>query len=108
MGRGASLQAVPNNNYRLRRVMEILVQTGRPLKQLDLDITAQLDYDFRCFFLNRPRVQLFRRIDQRCCDMLAGGLLQVAHPQELTGGFAGHGLVSFRIWQYAMVHAGQT
>ena len=63
--------------------MEILVQTGTPLKQLDLDVNAQLDYDFRCFFLNRPRVQLFRRIDQRCCDMLAGGLLQVgrADPQ---------------------------
>ena len=65
--------------------MEILVQTGTPLKQLDLDVNAQLDYDFRCFFLNRPRVQLFRRIDQRCCDMLAGGLLQVgcADPQAV-------------------------
>ena len=58
------------------------MQTGTPLKQLDLDITAQLEYDFRCFFLNRPRVQLFRRIDQRCCDMLAGGLLQVRSPQS--------------------------
>ena len=58
------------------------MQTGTPLKQLDLDITAQLEYDFRCFFLNRPRVHLFRRIDQRCCDMLAGGLLQVTSPQS--------------------------
>ena len=74
---GASLQAVPNNDYRLRRVLEILVQTGRPLKELDLDMGATLDYDFRCFFLNRPRVQLFRRIDARCCAMAAGGLLQV-------------------------------
>lgn len=71
------LAEVPNNYYRLRRVVEILmVSGGTPLAALDLDIAAPLAYDFRCFFLDRPRTQLYRRIDERCEAMLQGGMLQ--------------------------------
>ena len=31
----------------------------------------------RCFFLDRPRTQLFERIDLRVEQMVAGGLLEV-------------------------------
>ncbi|KAK9915049.1 hypothetical protein WJX75_004116 [Coccomyxa subellipsoidea] len=72
------LREVPGNYYRLNRVLEILLATGRPLAELDLDVGAPLDYDFRCFFLNRPRVELYRRIDARCEEMVVGGLLQEA------------------------------
>jgi tRNA A37 N6-isopentenylltransferase MiaA len=71
------LKDVPGNYYRLNRILEILLITGRPLSELDLDVTAPLDYDFRCYFLNRDRVDLYRRIDARCEEMVAGGLLQV-------------------------------
>ena len=82
--RGAGrLREVPGNYYRLNRVLEILLASGRPLAELDLDTGAPLDYDFRCFFLNRPRIDLYRRIDARCEEMVVGGLLQVGsskHP----------------------------
>ena len=68
---------MPGNWYRLNRVLEILVSTGRPLGELNLDVDAPLDYDFRCFFLNRSRLELYRRIDARVEAMVCGGLLQV-------------------------------
>lgn len=69
---------MPNNRYRMRRVVEILMMSGGvPLAELDLDMAAPLAYDFRCFFLDRPRTQLYRRIDERCESMLQGGMLQV-------------------------------
>lgn len=37
---------------------------------------ADLDFDFRCFFLSAPRMELYERIDSRCEEMVAGGLLQ--------------------------------
>ena len=68
---------MPGNWYRLNRVLEILLSTGRPLGELNLDVEAPLDYDFRCFFLNRSRLELYRRIDARVEAMVCGGLLQV-------------------------------
>lgn len=70
------LKTVPNNYYRLLRVLEILLATGRPRSDLNLDTAAPLTYDFRCFFLDRPRAELYRRIDVRCEEMLRDGLLQ--------------------------------
>lgn len=77
------LKEVPGNYYRLNRVLEIVLATRRPLAELDLDTEAPLDYNFRCFFLNRPRVELYRRIDARCEEMVMSGLLQVAFPPAL-------------------------
>ena len=71
------LSTVPNNYYRMLRVLEILKATGQPRSQLNLDTSMPLEYDFRCFFLDRPRISLYRRIDLRCEQMLQGGLLQV-------------------------------
>ncbi len=45
--------------------------------ELDLDEGRPRDYDFRCFFLHRPRAQLYARIDQRVEQMVQAGLLQV-------------------------------
>ena len=36
------------------------------------NIETDLDYDFLCFFLSSPRVDLYRSIDFRCEDMLSG------------------------------------
>ncbi|WIA19790.1 hypothetical protein OEZ85_005701 [Tetradesmus obliquus] len=68
-----------NNWYRLQRVLQILVQNGgKPLSEMDVDITKPLDYDFRCFFLTRPRLKLYDRIAYRVEEMVAGGLLDEA------------------------------
>lgn len=79
-GSAERMRACPNNWYRLRRAVEVVRATGRPMEDAAIDASADLDYDFRCFFLHRPRVDLFRRIDRRCEEMVAGGLLE-----ECTG-----------------------
>nr|VDD19994.1 unnamed protein product [Brassica oleracea] len=91
-----------NDWYRLRRSLEILKSTGSPPSSFPVpydsfrenlnshdanndfdensssaDISVQkietdLDYDFLCFFLSSPRVDLYRSIDFRCEDMLSG------------------------------------
>jgi tRNA dimethylallyltransferase len=38
----------------------------------------EFDYDFRCYFLFGPRRELYRRIDERCEQMVVGGLLEEA------------------------------
>ena len=53
--------------------------THAPLCTTELDLDAQrpTDYDCRCFFLHRPRAELYRRIDGRVEEMMASGLLTV-------------------------------
>lgn len=35
--------------------------------------SKELDYEFICFFLSGPRLNLYRSIDFRCEDMISGG-----------------------------------
>ncbi|GLT25287.1 hypothetical protein SLA2020_004250 [Shorea laevis] len=98
-----------NNWYRLRRSLEIIKSTGSPpsafhipydsfKQQFDSSetndshnlnpshdvpkqVTAkELDYEFICFFLSSPRLDLYRLIDLRCEEMLTGtdGILSEA------------------------------
>ncbi|KAL3684672.1 hypothetical protein R1sor_002694 [Riccia sorocarpa] len=97
-----------NDWYRLRRSLEILKISGRPQSSFPLPwVTAkessadvetdsgepplkprqipgtdgsELDYDFQCYFMYLKRVDLYRRIDQRCEEMLTDpeGLLREA------------------------------
>jgi tRNA dimethylallyltransferase len=44
----ARIRAERNNWYRLQRVLQILIiNGGKPLSQLDIDTTKELDFDFR-------------------------------------------------------------
>ncbi|GAQ78117.1 isopentenyltransferase [Klebsormidium nitens] len=45
----------------------------------------ELDYDFRCYFLFGPRRELYRKIDERCEQMVKGGLLEEASQLLDTG-----------------------
>ncbi|KAK1297516.1 tRNA dimethylallyltransferase 9 [Acorus calamus] len=79
-----------NDWYRLRRSLEIIRATGAPPSAIEVpydsfrDRTAEpskeLEYDFICFFLSSPRVELYRLIDLRCEEMLVGspGILSEA------------------------------
>eukprot|EP00873_Tetraselmis_striata_P009889 jgi/Tetstr1/430153/TSEL_019986.t1 len=71
------LEESRNNFYRLMRVLEIIRVTGAPLPRLEAD-PSKLDYDFRCFFLHRPRIELCRRIDVRVEEMVVNGILAEA------------------------------
>lgn len=47
----ARIRAERNNWYRLQRVLQILIiNGGKPLSELDIDTTKELDYDFRWEF----------------------------------------------------------
>ncbi|KDP32503.1 hypothetical protein JCGZ_14706 [Jatropha curcas] len=98
-----------NDWYRLRRSLEIIKASGSPpsafqvpydsfKEQLGANLTESshnvsssvdtseqvkpkdLDYEFVCFFLSSPRLDLYRSIDYRCEDMLLGtdGILSEA------------------------------
>jgi tRNA dimethylallyltransferase len=70
---------VPNDWYRAERVLEIVTLSGRPVASFEPDDGAvRSRFQFRCFFLGVPRMQLYRRIDARCESMLANGLLPEA------------------------------
>lgn len=67
-----------NNYYRLVRVLEVVLHTGKTLAEFEAKPDVPINYDFRCFFLQRPRLELFERIDLRVEQMVDGGLLQEA------------------------------
>ncbi|KAG6548363.1 hypothetical protein Mapa_010142 [Marchantia paleacea] len=95
-----------NDWYRLRRSLEIIKISGRPQSSFplpwarDSSVTGgtdsyggalnpgqtsgsestELDYDFQCYFMYTQRMDLYRRIDQRCEEMLTDtdGLLREA------------------------------
>uniref|UniRef100_A0A803LVN7 Uncharacterized protein n=1 Tax=Chenopodium quinoa TaxID=63459 RepID=A0A803LVN7_CHEQI len=90
--------SLPTNNwYRLQRSLEIIKSCGSPpsafqmpydsyKEKLNLAATddcqnmdgmqggqfKELEYDFICFFLSGPRLNLYRSIDLRCEEMLSG------------------------------------
>ncbi|KAL9236464.1 hypothetical protein vseg_011132 [Gypsophila vaccaria] len=96
-------KSFPTNNwYRLRRSLEIIKSSGKPPSAFELPYDSfkeqldapnecdtdemqerqskDLDYDFMCFFLSSPRLDLYKSIDFRCEDMLSGsdGILSEA------------------------------
>ena len=69
------------NWYRMHRVLDILMQCpGKTLKELDRQQEGAA-YDFRCWFLVRDRVELYRRIDYRVELMMTGGMLTETYDQ---------------------------
>lgn len=91
-----------NNWYRLRRSLEIIKSSGSPASAFRIpydsfrqqpdssetndshdsepsiavpqpNVPKELDYDFICFYLSSPRVDLYRSIDLRCEEMLKAG-----------------------------------
>eukprot|EP00283_Hemiselmis_rufescens_P011731 CAMPEP_0173455846 /NCGR_PEP_ID=MMETSP1357-20121228/54998_1 /TAXON_ID=77926 /ORGANISM="Hemiselmis rufescens, Strain PCC563" /LENGTH=410 /DNA_ID=CAMNT_0014423009 /DNA_START=6 /DNA_END=1238 /DNA_ORIENTATION=- len=77
-----------NDWFRLKRCLEVFYTSGRPLSSFDRPMGKKLtfsqvpsaldtsEFDFRCFFLYRPRLELFRDIDMRCEVMLQRGFLE--------------------------------
>jgi tRNA dimethylallyltransferase len=75
----AYAKTLPANDwYRLRRVLEVFHTCGKPVSSFERPTGKQIsygdvpsllagsDFDFRCFFLFRPRLDLFNDIDYRC------------------------------------------
>jgi tRNA dimethylallyltransferase len=64
----------PADLYRLTRALEVLRQTGKPLSACAVPLAPRSCYDFLLIALERPREELYRRIDERVDAMFAAGL----------------------------------
>lgn len=65
----------PTKTQRIVRALEVHHDTGQPLSHY-LERRTRPPWAFRVIVLNRPREQLYERINARAEAMLAGGLLE--------------------------------
>lgn len=75
-----------NDKQKIVRALEIVTLTGKKVSKLSWKTrTKPLNYDFRCWFLHRPREHLYRRIDQRCDKMILDGFLDEVRMLDKQG-----------------------
>jgi tRNA dimethylallyltransferase len=71
-----------NDKQKIVRALEIMTLTGKMVSKLTWKGRRKpLNYDFRCWFLFRPREKLYEMINQRCMRMVEQGL--IAEVEEL-------------------------
>ena len=87
-----------NDWYRLTRAYEILLASGRTVSSYDR-ASPDERFDFRCFFLSAPRVELYRKIDERVENMILNGIMDEA-AWLLDAGIAPGGNVAARAIGY--------
>ncbi|MDR3171637.1 MAG: tRNA (adenosine(37)-N6)-dimethylallyltransferase MiaA [Treponema sp.] len=63
-----------NDTYRLLRALEVFRVSGRPLSSFSSTSGPRPDYRLLIMALDRPREELYRRIDERCALMFQAGL----------------------------------
>ena len=66
-----------NDWYRLTRAYEIVRTSGQSVKAFARE-NPEARFDFRCFFLSSPRVELYRKIDARVEGMFVDGIMDEA------------------------------
>lgn len=66
----------PHDLRRLLRALEVYAQSCRPISGQKQSTTGVSGYDVLMFVLNRPREELYLRIEQRVETMLAEGLVE--------------------------------
>lgn len=67
----------PNDTKRIIRALEVLLQTGEPISQLQKQHQGLWgSYDIHLFGLNRDRQQLYEMINARTEEMFAQGLVE--------------------------------
>lgn len=65
-----------HDKQKIVRALEIVALTGKKVSKLSWKGRRKpQNYDFRCWFLHRPREVLYRRIDERCDKMILEGFL---------------------------------
>ncbi|MDR1127137.1 MAG: tRNA (adenosine(37)-N6)-dimethylallyltransferase MiaA [Treponema sp.] len=69
----------PNDSYRLLRALEVLRLTNKPLSSFSMPKKIRDDFDFLLIDLERPRDELYARIDERCAQMFKDGLAEEVH-----------------------------
>ena len=66
----------PSDVNKIVRALEIMELSGKKVSDFQWGERAPLSlYDFRAWFLYMPREQLYRRLDDRCEEMIDAGLI---------------------------------
>ena len=68
----------PNDSKRMMRALEVSLQTGKPYSEHLHKKQVTRDFNIEKYYLNRPREELFDRINRRVDMMMADGLLEEA------------------------------
>lgn len=75
-----------HDKQKIIRALEILTLTGKKVSRLSWKGRRKpRNYDFRCWFLYRPKEHLYRRIDHRCDKMVQEGLLEEVQELKKQG-----------------------
>lgn len=65
-----------NDRQKIVRALEIIELTGKKVSKLSWKQRKRpQNYDFRCWFLHRPKEKLYHRIEKRCEKMIHDGLV---------------------------------
>lgn len=74
------------DKQKIIRALEIITLTGKKVSRHSWKTRIKpLTYDFRCWFLCRPKEHLYRRIDKRCEKMLAAGFIEEVERLDQAG-----------------------
>lgn len=66
-----------HDKQKIVRAMEIITLTGKKVSKLSWKGRRKpQNYDFRCWFLHRPKEILYHRIDKRCDQMIKEGFME--------------------------------
>ncbi|MFN0065211.1 MAG: tRNA (adenosine(37)-N6)-dimethylallyltransferase MiaA, partial [Chlamydiales bacterium] len=75
-----------NDKQKIIRALEIIILTGERVSSLRWQRDHPLpDYDYHCWFLHRPRKQLYQAIEARCEQMLECGLIDEVKELDKQG-----------------------
>ncbi len=72
----AAAKTHPNNPRRVIRALEVYYAAGKPLSYLQASRKDPAPFPYRFLVLNMPRVQLYRRINERVEKMFELGLVE--------------------------------
>ncbi len=75
-----------NDKQKIVRALEIMTLTNKKVSKLSWKGRRKpQNYDFRCWFIHRPKDKLYERIDQRCEQMLEAGFLEEVRKLDQAG-----------------------
>ncbi|MBQ2349861.1 MAG: tRNA (adenosine(37)-N6)-dimethylallyltransferase MiaA [Cytophagales bacterium] len=65
-----------NNPHRVLRALEVITQTGKPLRYFFSQKDIRHDYECKFMYITRPQEELYKRIDTRVDKMIQQGLIE--------------------------------
>lgn len=75
-----------NDKQKIVRALEIITLSGKKVSKLPWVKRAKpQNYDFHCWFLNRPKERLYQRIEKRCDKMLEEGFIEEVEKLDKEG-----------------------